>query len=342
MRAVAFHEHGPRSVLQLSEQPDPAVGAREVRVRVRACALNRLDLFVRKGWKGLELPLPHILGSDVSGEIESVGAEVRGLSVGQPVLVGPGLADEADPAVLRGEDNRGRSYRIIGEHAPGGYAELLTVPAKNCFSKPSNLSFEEAACLPLVFTTAWGMLVERANLMAGEWVLIHAAGSGVGSAAIQIAKHLGATVITTAGSRDKLDRAAELGADHLINYKEEDFVERVKAITNRRGVSLVFEHVGGETFEKSIHTLSVGGRLVTCGASDRPIVSIDIRRLFARHITLIGNTMGSLAAMIPIVENAEKGIFKPVLDTALPLREAARAHEMLETRAQFGKVVLVP
>lgn len=342
MRAVVFHEHGPKEVLRLEEVADPPVGAGEVRVRVRACALNRLDLFVRTGWKGLELPLPHILGSDVSGVVESVGAGVTGFTPGDPVLLGPGLGPPRDPATLRGEDNRAPGYRILGEDVPGGYAEFVTVPARNVFRKPANLSFEESACLPLVFTTAWGMLVERAHLMAGERVLVHAAGSGVGSAAIQVAKHLGATVIATAGSGEKLERAASLGADHLINYRTEDFVARVKELTQRRGVEVVFEHVGGETFERSLHALAIGGRLVTCGASDRPGVSVDIRRLFARHLTIIGNTMGSLAAMIPIVENAERGIFRPVLDRALPLSEALRAHELLETRAQFGKVVLVP
>lgn len=342
MRAVVFHEHGSRDVLRLEEVPAPPVGALEVRVRVRACALNRLDLFVRQGWKGLKLPLPHVLGSDIAGEVESVGPGVVGLSVGEPVLLGPGLGPTRDPATLRGEDNRAAGYRILGEDVWGGYAELVTVPARNVFRKPAQLSFEEAACLPLVFTTAWGMLVERAHLQAGEWVLVHAAGSGVGSAAIQVAKHLGATVITTAGSDDKLERAAALGADHLINYRREDFVARVKELTGRRGVEVVFEHVGGETFERSLLALAIGGRLVTCGASDRPEVNVDIRRLFARHLTIIGNTMGSLAAMIPIVENAEKGIFRPVLDRSLPLAEARRAHELLETRAQFGKVVLVP
>lgn len=342
MHAVVFHEHGSRDVLRHEEVPEPPVGAKEVRVRVRACALNRLDLFVRQGWKGLKLPLPHILGADVAGEVESVGAEVLGISVGDEVLLGPGLADERSPAALRGEDNRADGYQILGEDVPGGYAELVTVPARNVFRKPANLSFEEAACLPLVFTTAWGMLVERAQLRAGEWVLVQAAGSGVGSAAIQIAKHLGARVITTAGSAEKLERAAALGADHLINYREQDFVAEVKALTGRRGVGVVFEHVGGEAFEKSLHVLEIGGRLITCGASDRSAVTVDIKRLFARHLTLIGNTMGSLAAMIPIVENAEKGIFRPVLDRVLPLAEAARAHELLETRAQFGKLVLVP
>ncbi len=342
MRAVVFHEHGSRDVLRLEEVPDPAVGAREVRVRVRACALNRLDLFVRQGWKGLNLPLPHILGADVAGEVDAVGSEVVGISKGDPVILGPGLADERELATLEGEDNRAPSYRLLGEHVPGGYAELLTVPAKNVFRKPMNLSFEEAACLPLVFTTAWGMLVERAQLRAGEWVLVQAAGSGVGSAAIQVAKHLGAKVITTASTKAKLERAASLGADHLINYREEDFVAKVKELTKRQGVGVVVEHVGGETFEKSLLTLEIGGRLVTCGASAQPMVTVDIRRLFVRHLSIIGNTMGSLAAMIPIVENAERGAFRPVLDRALPLADAKLAHELLESRGQIGKVVLVP
>lgn len=342
MRAVVFQAHGGIEQLVPAELPDPEPGAGEVRVRVRAVALNRLDLWVRQGWRGLKLQMPHILGSDVSGTVDRVGADVTGVVPGAEVVLGPGLGCGRCASCLQGKDNWCKSYQILGETTRGGYAEYVVVPARNVFAKPPALSFEEAACLPLVFTTAWGMLVERADLRPGETVLIHAAGSGVGSAAIQIAKYLGATVIATAGSDDKLTRAAALGADHLINYSTEDFAARVRELTEKRGVEVVFEHTGGETFDGSIRSLAVGGRLVTCGATTKPVTELDLRRLFARQLTLLGNTMSSLSAMIPVLEQATAGRFKPVLDRVLPLEKARDAHAVLAERGQFGKVVLVP
>ncbi|MCC7381865.1 MAG: zinc-binding dehydrogenase [Deltaproteobacteria bacterium] len=342
MRAVVFDAHGDSDRLHLAELPDPVPRAGEVRVRVRAVALNRLDLWVRIGWKGLDLPKPHVLGSDVAGVVDVVGAEVVGISPGDEVVLGPGLGCGRCGECLRGRDNYCGQYHILGETVRGGYADLVVVPARNIFKKPATLSFVEAACLPLVFTTAWGMLVERTGLRAGEWVLVHAAGSGVGSAAIQVAKLLGATVIATASTDEKLARAAALGADHTINYAHEDFARRVREMTDKRGVDVVFEHTGGDTFDGSLRALAVGGRLVTCGATSRPQAELDIRRLFARQLTIYGHTMGSLAAMLPTLEHAATGRFKPVLDRTMPLTEARAAHEVLAHRAQFGKVVLVP
>lgn len=342
MRAVVIDAHGGLEQLNYREIPDPAVGAREVRVRVKAVALNRLDLWVRQGWRGLDLPMPHILGSDVSGIVESVGAEVDRWSPGDEVVLGPGTACGTCVECLSGRDNRCPRYAILGEHRTGGYAELLTVPVRNVFAKPANLSFVEAACLPLVFTTAWGMLVERTAIRPGEWVLVHAAGSGVGSAAIQVAKLFGATVIATASSDEKLDRARALGADHVVNYAKEEFRKRVKELTGRRGVDVVVEHTGGDTFNDSLLCLAVGGRLVTCGATSKFAAEIDIRQLFAKHLTIHGQTMGSLAAMLPILEHAAAGRFLPVLDRVIPLASARDAHQVLLDRAQFGKVVLTP
>lgn len=342
MRAVVFHEHGGIENLQVAEVPDPAVGPGEVRVRVKAVALNRLDLWVRTGWKGLNLPLPHILGSDIAGVVDAIGEGVRGVEPGEEVVLGPGTSCGRCETCLLGQDNRCRAYAILGEHRSGGYAELITVPARNIFKKPARLSFEEAACLPLVFTTAWGMLVERVSLRPGQTVLIHAAGSGVGSAAIQVAKLFGATVIATASSDDKLARARALGADQLINYATESFRSKVRELTNKRGVDVVVEHTGGDTFADSLLSLATGGTLVTCGATSRPNTEIDIRHLFARHLTIAGQTMGSLAAMIPILTHAESGKFRPVLDRVIALEDARQAHEVLLDRAQFGKVVLRP
>lgn len=342
MKAVGFTQHGGPEVLQLLELPTPTPKANEVRVRVRAVALNHLDVWTRKGWPGLKLELPHILGSDIAGVIDSVGAEVADLPVGMEVLVNPGLSCGACERCLRGEDNLCRKYRIIGEHARGGYAEFICVPRQNILPKPPQLSFEEAACLPLTFLTAWTMLVRRAELKAGETVLVHAAGSGVGSAAVQIAKLLGATVIATASTDEKLQKAKSLGADHLINYQTHDFVDEVKKITSRRMVDVVFEHVGKATFEKSVACLPYGGRLVTCGATSGHDVAIDLRVLFYKRISLLGSTMGSKGDLFRVLELVQRGALKPVLHRTLPLSQAAEAHQALENRATFGNIVLIP
>lgn len=342
MRAVIFRRHGDASVLELADVPDPKPTARGVVVRVEAVALNHLDIWVREGWAGLKLEMPHTLGSDVCGVVDSVGAEVTDLQPGTEVLVNPGTSCGVCERCLLGEDQLCRQYRIIGEHIPGGYAEKVAVPRQNIVPKPKNLSFAEAACIPLTFLTSWTMLVRRAQLKAGETVLVHAAGSGVGTAAVQIAKLLGATVIATASSDAKLERARQLGADHLINYSTHDFLDEVKRITNRRLVDVVFEHVGAETFSKSIACLPYGGRLVTCGATTGRDVKLDLNVLFYKRISLLGSTMGSKGDLFRILQLVEAGKLKPVLDRTLPLEDAALAQGLLENRAQFGNVVLVP
>ncbi len=340
MRAVAFRQHGGPQALEVMDLPTPEPKAREVRVKVKAVALNHLDVWTRKGWPGLKLSLPHVLGSDVAGVIDTVGAEVDDLPTGTEVVVNPGLSCGACERCLKGEDNLCKSYRIIGEHLAGGYAEYVCVPRQNVLPKPKALSFEEAACLPLTFLTAWTMLVRRAQLQAGETVLVHAAGSGVGSAGVQIAKLLGATVFATASTEAKLQKAKALGADELINYATHDFVDEVKKRTQRRMVDVVFEHVGASTFEKSIACLPYGGRLVTCGATTGHAVSLDLRVLFYKRISLLGSTMGSKGDLFRILKLVDEGRLKPVLDRTLPLAEAAQAHQLLEERQSFGNVVL--
>ncbi len=342
MKAVGFRKHGETEVLELMDLPVPEIGARDVLVRVKAVALNHLDLFVRKGWPGLKLAFPHVLGSDISGVIEKVGAEITDLAPGAEVVVNPGLSCGHCERCLLGEDNLCRSYAIVGEHRAGGYAEFVSVPRQNVLPKPRSLSFEEAACLPLTFLTAWTMLVRRAQLRPGETILIQAAGSGVGSAAVQIAKLLGATVIATASSQAKLDKARALGADHLINYTQTDFLAEVKRITQRKLVEVVFEHVGGDTFEKSVACLPYGGRLVTCGATTGSEVKLDLKVLFYKRISLLGSTMGTKGDLFRILQLVEEGRLRPVLDRTLPLEQAAQAHQLLSDRAQFGNVVLVP
>ena len=342
MKAVAFYTHGGPDVLKPADLPDPTPPASGVRVRVKAVGLNHLDIFVREGWPGLKLSLPHVLGADIAGVVDSVGNEVKDLKPGEEVLVNPGLSCGHCERCLLGEDNLCRQYQIIGEHSWGGYAEFVVVPRQNILPKPKNLSFDQAACVPLTFLTAWTMLMRKAQLKPGETVLVHAAGSGVGSAAVQIAKLAGAKVIATASTDEKLNKAKELGADHLVNYSNRDFLEEVKRITQRRMVDVVFEHVGVATFEKSIACLPYGGRLVTCGATTGYDAKLDLRVLFYKRLSLLGSTMGSKGDLFRILQLVEEGRVKPVLDRVLPLEKAAEAHRLLENRAQFGNVVLNP
>lgn len=342
MKAIAFSKHGGPEVLELVTLPDPLPKAREVRVKVKAVALNHLDVHTRRGWPTLKLKMPHVLGADVAGVVDQVGAEVDDVAVGTEVVVNPGISCGACERCLKGDDNLCRAYSIFGEHRHGGYAEYLCVPRQNVLLKPPNVSFEQAACLPLTYLTAWQMLVRRAQLQPGETVLIHAAGSGVGSAGLQIAKLLGATVIATASTEAKLERAKALGADHLINYAEKDFVDEVKRITHRKMVDVVFEHVGQSTWDKSIACLPYGGRLVICGATSGFEVKIDLRVLFYKRISLLGSTMGSKGDLFRVLQLVGEGKLKPVLDRVMPLSQAAEAHGLLTDRKAFGNVVLVP
>src|SRR2546422_102427 len=340
MKAIVFSTHGGPDVLKYTDALGPAVRPNEVLVRVKACALNHLDLWVRRGIAGVPIPLPHIPGSDVSGEIAQTGAEVTTVRVGQKVVLIPGVTCGKCAACLSGQDNRCRQFTNLGYMIDGGCAEFVRAPEVNCLPYPENLSFEEAASIPLVFQTAWHMLVGRAELQPGDDVLILGAGSGVGSAAIQIAKFFGARVITTAGTGEKLQKAKELGADHLINHKTQKIREEVRRITNKRGVDVVFEHVGTATWEDSLASLAAGGRLITCGATTGYDAKIDLRFLFSRQLSLLGSYMGTKSELHSVMKLVASGRLKPVVDRVFPLAEAAAAHTYLESSAQFGKVVL--
>ncbi len=342
MRAVVFRRHGGPEVLEVADIPAPRVGASDVLVRVRATALNHLDLWVRKGWPQLKLELPHVLGADIAGVVEAVGSEVRGIEPGQEVIVSPGVSCMRCEACLSGRDHHCPSYGILGEHRAGGYAELVAVPHHNVVPKPANLSFAEAAAAPLVMMTAWEMLRRRAAVLPGETVLVHAAGSGVGSAGVQIAKLLGAQVIATASSDAKLEKARALGADHVVNYETADFVAEVRRLAGKKGVDVVFDHVGGKTWDGSVRVLKSGGRLVTCGATAGHEVELDLKHLFYRKLSLLGSTMGSKGDLVRIVRLLAQKKLQAVIDRTLPLDQAAKAHELLADRAQFGKVVLEP
>jgi NADPH:quinone reductase-like Zn-dependent oxidoreductase len=340
MKAIVYAEHGGPEVLRYTDVPELEIGAGEVLVRVRACALNHLDLWLRRGIPSLKVPLPHIPGSDIAGEVARAGDGVTNVKVGDRVMLQPGISCGACEKCLAGDDNLCKSYRIFGEMVDGGCAEYVKAPAVNCVPIPEGVSFEAAAAFPLVSLTAWHMLISRAKLQPAETVLVLAAGSGVGSAAIQIAKASGAWVIATAGSDAKLARARELGADEVINHSTEKIATEVKRLTGRRGVDVVFEHVGEATWNESIRSLAPGGRLVTCGATTGYNGAIDIRYLFTRQISLLGSFMGSKSDLLAAVEFLKRGLLKPVIDIVLPLEKCAEAHRRLENSEQFGKIVL--
>ncbi len=342
MRAVVFHQHGGPDVLQYTEAPDPKCQPNEVLVEVRACALNHLDVWARKGMPGIEIPLPHILGNDIAGVVREVGGSVSWVDQGDEVMLQPGLSCGHCVECLSGRDNLCRDYDMIGYRRDGGYAELVAAPAVNVIPKPKTISWDEAAALPLVTVTAWHMLVTRAAVKPGEDVLIHAAGSGVGSIGIQVAKLLGARVIATAGSDEKLEKAKGLGADEVVNYSDETWSKQVRQLTSKKGVDVVFEHTGAATWPGSIASLKPNGRLVTCGATSGYAAQTDIRQIFYRHLTILGSFMGSKAELLEAMKFIETGRIRAVVDQVLPLADARRGHELMEDRAQFGKLVLKP
>lgn len=342
MKAVIFNQHGGPEVLQHTEVAVPAPRVNEVLVEVKACALNHLDVWVRSGLPGIEIPLPHILGNDIAGVVREVGSLVSWVQPGAEVMLHPGVSCGHCVECLSGRDNLCPDYDILGYRRDGGYAEFLTAPATNVIPKPENISWEDAAAIPLVTVTAWHMLVTRAAVKPDEDVLIHAAGSGVGSMGIQIAKLLGARVIATAGSDKKLQQARELGADELVNYTNEDWPKVVRKLTGRKGVDVVFEHTGAATWPGSIASLKPNGRLVTCGATSGFAAQTDLRQVFYRHLTILGSYMGSKSELLEAMKFIKSGRIRAVIDQVLPLAEARRAHELMEDRAQFGKLVLVP
>jgi len=342
MKAIIFEQHGGPEVLKPAEVADPQIKPNEVLVEVRACALNHLDVWVRGGLPGIKIPLPHILGNDVAGVVRDVGELATWVKPGDEVMLQPGVSCGRCPECLAGRDNMCDEYDIIGYRRDGGYGELLAVPGVNVIPKPKNLSWPEAAALPLVTLTAWHMLVTQARVQPGEDVLVHAAGSGVGSLGIQIAKLRGARVIATASSEEKLEKARELGADETINYTHDDWPKEVRKLTGGRGVDVVFEHTGAATWPGSLVSLRKGGRLVTCGATSGFDAHTDLRQVFYRHLTILGSMMGSKAELLAAMKFIESGQIRAVIDRALPLADARKAHELMEDRAQFGKLVLVP
>lgn len=342
MKAIVLDRFGGPEVLEWRDVPEPACGPGEALIDVKACGINHLDLWVRKGLPGLDPEMPHILGNDVAGVVAKVGADVREPQPGDRVVVLPTLSCGACAACAAGDDNLCREYDVLGRERNGGYAERVAVPARNCLPCPGNLSFEQAAAVPLVFLTAWHMLVGRAALRAGEDCLVIGAGSGVGSAAIQIARLLGARVIATAGSAAKLEHARRLGANDVIDHATQDLAAETRRLTSKKGVEVVLEHVGGEVFERAVAALARNGRLVTCGATIGARVTLDLNLLFGRHLTLMGSWMGRRSELVEVLRLVEAGRLAPVVDRVMPLAEARSAHQRLEAREHFGKIVLTP
>src|SRR5262245_5921457 len=339
MKAVRFHQHGGAEVLRYEDAPEPKLAPGDVLVRVRACALNHLDLWQRRGLPHVTIPLPHISGSDVAGEV--VAAAAPGVTIGQRVMLQAGVSCGRCEACLAGRDNECPQYEVLGyQHHPGGYAEYVKVPVQNLVALPDRIDFVQAAAFPLTFVTAWHMLVTRARVSRGDDVLVLAAGSGVGQAAIQIAELHGARVFATAGSPDKLERARALGAHAVIDHHRQDIAEEIKRLTNKRGVDVVIEHVGEATWAKSVRVLARGGRLITCGATTGTKGTLDLAALFSKQLSIQGSFMGTKGELLEVSQHFFAGRFGPVVDRTYPLADAAAAQERLETSGQFGKVVL--
>jgi NADPH:quinone reductase-like Zn-dependent oxidoreductase len=339
MNAVRFHQHGGPDVLRNEVVPDPQLTPGDAIVRVRACALNHLDIWARRGLERVTIPMPHISGSDVAGEV--VASTDPDLTPGRRVMLQPGISCGRCLSCLSGRDNECPKYEVLGyRNHPGGYAQVVKVPIQNVIAIPDGIDFVHAAAFPLTFVTAWHMLITRAQLKRGEDVLVLAAGSGVGQAAIQIACLHGARVFATAGSAEKLERARSLGAFEVIDHHTQDVAEEITRLTDRRGVDVVVEHVGEATWSKAVRSLARGGRLVTCGATTGPNGAVDLRTLFVRQLTIMGSYMGTKGELLRAAQFFFAGQLTPIIDRTFPLAEAAAAQRRLEESSHFGKIVL--
>jgi NADPH:quinone reductase-like Zn-dependent oxidoreductase len=342
MKAVVFDRHGGPEVLEYRDVPDPIPGHGEVRVKVAGCAVNHLDIWVRDGIPGVG-PMPHILGSEISGTIESLGPGATGVSVGDNVLIAPGNGCGRCEFCVRGREQICAEFHVLGNQRQGGFAEYVVVDAADCIPVNDRWSLTEWAAVPLVFQTAWHMLVDLGRLRAGHDVLIESAGSGVGTAGIQIAKLFGARVIATGGSEAKRQWLAEtMAADVAIDYTVQDVRKTVKSLTGGRGVDIVFSHVGGPTFKQSMACLARGGVLVTCGATAGPIVELDLRFLFTRELNIRGAYLGTRSDLFEVVKLVADGKLRPVVNRVMPLSEAVEAQGMVARREVMGKIVLTP
>lgn len=342
MKAVRFHQHGGTDVLKYEDAPEPKIKANEVLVQVKTCALNHLDLWLRMGVRSWTLAMPHIVGSDASGIVAEVGALVTRVKPGDRVLLCPGISCGQCEDCFKGLDSACRSYTLFGVMVDGGYAEYVKSPEMNVVPIPGDLSFDEAAAVPLVFITAWHMLFTRARLQPGEDVLVVGAGSGVGSAAIQIAKFFGSRVITVAGTDAKLEKAMALGADAGINHTKQSIAEEVARLTDKRGVDVIVEHVGQAVWEACFDSLATYGRLVTCGTTSGEEVKLNMRILYGRQRSILGSFMGGKFELMNALKFIGQRKLKAVIDSSFPLKDAAEAQKKMEGRDFFGKILLHP
>ncbi|WP_418282759.1 zinc-binding dehydrogenase [Halorubrum sp. DTA98] len=342
MKAVQFSAHGDRDVIEYGEFPEPEPAADEVVVDVKAGALNHLDVWTRRGLPGVELELPHVPGSDAAGVVETVGDDVTRFEPGDRVAVSAGVSCGECEFCRAGEESQCVSFRILGEHLPGVHAERAAVPADNLVPVPDDVDWSVAGSASLVFQTAWRMLQTRADIEAGESVLVLGASGGVGHAAVQIADHAGCEVFATASTEAKLRHAEECGADHVIDYETDDFASEIAALTGKRGVDVVVDHVGEATYPDSLASLAKGGRLVTCGATTGPNPDAGLNRIFWNQLSVLGSTMATPGEVDDVLELVWDGTFEPRIRETLPMSEAARAHELIENREGFGKVVVIP
>ncbi|ELZ94084.1 NADPH2:quinone reductase [Haloferax mucosum ATCC BAA-1512] len=342
MKAVQFSDHGGRDVLEYGEFPDPDIGPDEVLVDVKAASLNHLDIWTRRGLPGLDLEMPHIPGSDMAGVVTEVGDRVTRFEAGDRVALLAGVADGGDEFSRKGDPTLAPDYRVIGEHMRGVHAEFAAVPEANLVPVPEDVPWEVAGSAPLVLQTAWRMLIHRGELRPGEKVLVLGASGGVGHAAVQIADYAGAEVYATASTEEKLEYARECGADHVINYEAESFSKKVYEMTDGRGVDMVVDHIGEETYKDSLRSLTKGGRIVTCGATTGPDPGAGLNYIFWNQLSVIGSTMATPGQADEVLELVWDGTFEPRIRETLPMSEISRAHELIEERQGFGKVVVIP
>lgn len=342
MKAAFINEHGNLDQIQVGEVEVPKIGPNEILITTKYAALNHLDIFVVKGWPGLKISMPHILGADGSGIVEETGSEVTTLIKGDKVTINPGLSCGKCKACLSGNQLFCKQFSILGEFQAGTYAQYFKIPEINALKIPNNFSLDYAAAAPLTFLTAWRMLTTKANLKRGEYVFIHGAGGGVASAAIQIAKLFGATVFVSTSSLEKIEKAKQLGADYAVNYKEmKDFTKFVYIeLTKRHGIDVVIDSVGMATFPISIRLLRPGGRLITCGVTSGPFTKIDLTNIFWKHLEIKGSTMANQVEFRDVMEFVFKGDITPVIDKIFPFEEAKEAERYLEEGNQFGKILL--
>ena len=341
MKAVRIHSHGGLDVLKYDSLDEPVCNSDSIKVKIKASALNHLDIWVRNGIPGINIPLPLIMGSDASGKIVEVGSNVNKFNIGDSIVVQPGTFPDGCKYVLDGKENYSYDYGILGETENGVQSEFVILEPKNIHTMSNHLTFEESASMQLVFMTSYQMLVKRAKLKENEFVLIYGATSGVGSAAIQIAKDINAKVITTVGNKDKFNYAYDMGADFVIDHSK-PYTSIIKDITNNKGVDVVFEHIGPITWDSSIKVLNKGGRLVTCGSTTGPKVSIDLRYLFSKQQEIIGSTMADIDSFNSVMKKINDKIYKPFVDEIFRFKDIKKAHSYLENRKQYGKIILVP